>query len=125
MAFERFVADGGKTLTDFATFMAIADRNGGGDWWHWPEELHRPDAAGIPAFATAAPDLYFFQLYMQWQADRQLAAAAAAGRDAGVSIGFYRDLAVGTAPDGAEAWANQAAYVRGVSVGAPPDAFSA
>lgn len=125
VAFERFVAGGGKTLTDFATFMAIADRNGGGDWWHWPEELRHPEAAGIPAFATAAPDLYFFQLYMQWQADRQLAAAAAAGREAGVGIGFYRDLAVGTAPDGAEAWANQAAYVRGVSVGAPPDAFSA
>ncbi len=123
--FERFVRDGGGALTGFATFMAIADKSGGGDWWHWPEELRRPDASGVAAFATAAPELFFFQLYMQWLADRQLGVAAQAGREAGLSFGFYRDLAVGTAPDGAEAWANQAAYVRGVSVGAPPDAFSA
>lgn len=123
--FEAFVRAGGQPLADFATFMALSDKAGGGDWWHWPEELRRPEAPGVAAFAAAEPDRFFFQLYMQWLADRQLAAAAAAGREAGLSFGFYRDLAVGTAPDGAEAWANQGAYVRGVSVGAPPDAFSA
>ena len=33
----------------------------------------------------------------------------------------YRDLAVGTAPDGAEAWSAQDSLMHGVSVGAPPD----
>ena len=123
--FERFVTAGGEPLSRFATFMAIMELNGGGDWWHWPTELKTPDAPGVAAFTTAAPERYYFQLYMQWIADRQLAAAAEAGRQAGLDYGFYRDLAVGTAPDGAEAWANQGVYVRGVSVGAPPDFFSA
>ena len=48
---------------------------------------------------------------------------ATRGRAASRS-GFFRDLAVGAAPDGAEAWANPAAFARGVSIGAPPDPFS-
>ncbi|MBN8909759.1 MAG: 4-alpha-glucanotransferase [Rhodospirillales bacterium] len=49
---------------------------------------------------------------------------AAAARESGLSLGFYRDLAVGAAPDGAEAWSRQDALLTGVSVGAPPDPFS-
>ena len=43
----------------------------------------------------------------------------------GLEIGFYRDLAVGAAPDGAESWAHAAILARGVTIGAPPDPFSA
>ena len=63
-----------------------------------------------------------FHIWLQWLADRQLAAAA---EGAGLAIGLYRDLAVGTAPDGAEAWAGARQLAAGVSVGAPPDPFSA
>jgi glycogen operon protein len=122
--FEAFVAAGGTALSQFAHFGALSEQRRGEDWWHWPEELRHPDRiAGATDPATARG--VFFQLYLQWLADRQFAAAAEAGRAAGLTYGFYRDLAVGTAPDGAEAWANQAVYARGVSVGAPPDAFSA
>ena len=38
-----------------------------------------------------------------------------------LTLGFYRDLAVGCAPDGAEAWAEPELFMRGVSIGAPPD----
>ena len=123
-AFEAFVVAGGTSLARFAHFTAISDQRGGEDWWHWPEEMRRPETMA-PIADPALTRLFFFQLYLQWLADKQLCAAAAAGRDAGLTYGFYRDLAVGTAPDGAEAWANQDVYARGVSVGAPPDAFSA
>ncbi|MBL8589819.1 MAG: 4-alpha-glucanotransferase, partial [Methylobacteriaceae bacterium] len=46
-------------------------------------------------------------------------------RDAGLWLGFYRDLAVGAAPDGAEVWATQDRLIAGASIGAPPDPFSA
>jgi 4-alpha-glucanotransferase len=62
-----------------------------------------------------------FQCYLQWQADLQLGAAAAAAREAGMSVGLYRDLAVGAADDGAETWAAGDLIARGASVGAPPD----
>ena len=47
-----------------------------------------------------------FALYLQWLADRQFDAAARAARASGLAFGFFRDLAVGAAPDGAEVWAN-------------------
>ncbi len=53
------------------------------------------------------------------------AAAAERARAAGLEIGLYRDLAVGSAPDGAESWSRAAELGIGASVGAPPDPFSA
>src|SRR5262249_50873241 len=38
--------------------------------------------------------------------------------------GFLRDLAVGPAPDGAETWAGRGLFAPGMTIGAPPDAFS-
>ena len=39
--------------------------------------------------------------------------------------GLYLDLAVGTHPAGAETWADAEMFASGISLGAPPDAFSA
>ena len=41
-----------------------------------------------------------------------------------MTIGLYADLAVSIARGGSEAWANQAAYAIGASVGAPPDEYN-
>src|SRR5205814_6216586 len=54
----------------------------------------------------------------------QLGAAAAAGSEAGLTLGFYRDLAVGVDPHGAEAWADQELIAPGAAIGAPPDPLS-
>src|SRR5271157_2518413 len=48
----------------------------------------------------------------------------AEGRKSGLWLGFYRDLAVGAAPDGAECWANADQLMKACSVGAPPDPFA-
>src|SRR6185295_18273855 len=66
-----------------------------------------------------------FRLWLQWIADRQLAAAASRARSAGLAHGFYGDLAIGTAPDGGEIWAAPERFATGVSLGAPPDPFAA
>ncbi len=124
-AFDSFVRAGGTALANFAVFAAVSDERDGQPWRAWPADLARPESSGVTAFAKAMAEQVDFQLYLQWLADQQLGAAAKAGRDAGLTLGFYRDLAVGTAPDGAEAWANQGVYAQGISVGAPPDAFSA
>jgi glycogen operon protein len=71
---------------------------------------------------VAHADRVRFHQYLQWLCERQLAAAAARAHK--LSLGFCRDLAVGAAPDGAEAWANAQLLAEGVSIGAPPDQFS-
>ncbi|MDH5264425.1 MAG: 4-alpha-glucanotransferase, partial [Betaproteobacteria bacterium] len=116
-----FVAEGGERLRRFAAFEAIAASRPAVPWQRWPDGLRRPDDPGVARFAARHAREVDFAMYLQWLADGQLAQAAASARAGGLGIGFYRDLAVGTAPDGAEAWATQAALARGVSIGAPPD----
>jgi glycogen debranching enzyme GlgX len=111
-------------LRQFATFQAITESLGTSDWRNWPTELRHPDSPGTTQFASQHEQAVQFHAWMQILADQQLAQAAASSRRDGLSLGFYRDLAVGAAPDGAEAWAAQDTLMHGVSVGAPPDTFS-
>jgi glycogen operon protein len=112
-------------LLRFATFEAISDVLGTSDWRNWPTGLRHPDDPGVLAFAAQHRQTVEFHVFLQRLADQQLASAAASASRDGLSLGFYRDLAVGAAPDGAEAWSAQDTLMRGVSVGAPPDPFSA
>jgi glycogen operon protein len=123
--YAHFVAQGGKALADFALFQAIARAAGTTDRARWPAGLSSVADSGVAAARRAHAREVRFALFEQWLADRQLARAADRGRSAGLAIGLYRDLAVGSAPDGAETWTAPADFVSGVMVGAPPDPFSA
>jgi 4-alpha-glucanotransferase len=122
-AFDAFRASEGRTLQDWATWCAIAEIHGP-DWRTWPGEL----AAGPPAADLTASPLTArsagFHAWVQWLAAEQAANAHAVARRAGMSIGIVADLAVGSHPGGADAWARQDVIVSGVSVGAPPDEFN-
>jgi 4-alpha-glucanotransferase len=128
-AFQAFCRDGGADLERFAIFAALdeffrAGRQGHFPWHDWPAAYRDPGAAEVAAFAAAHPDRIAFHRYLQWEADRQLARAAEACREGGMTIGLYRDLAVGIDAAGAEAWGDQTAFAQGISTGAPPDPFN-
>jgi glycogen operon protein len=120
--FSGFIAAGGDDLAHFAAFEAISAQQRGKPWQQWPQALRDAEPAAIASFAAGhRADIRFVQ-FQQWLCERALADAAAA---TGLALGLYRDLAVGSAPDGAEAWACQHRLARGVSIGAPPDPFAA
>ena len=123
-ALDAFIAAGGEALRLFATFEAIAWDQGHTQWDRWPPALRHPGNAGVTDFTASHRREIRFACFLQFLADRQFAAAASAASRAGLALGFYRDLAVGMAPDGAEAWARQDLLLSGVSIGAPPDPFS-
>jgi 4-alpha-glucanotransferase len=61
-----------------------------------------------------------YHLYCQWQMDRQLASLSGDGR-----AGLMLDLPLGVHPDGFDVKRWPGLFARGVSTGAPPDAFFA
>ncbi|MEA4836453.1 MAG: 4-alpha-glucanotransferase [Anaeromusa sp.] len=124
--FQNFVARGGRAAERLATFDALQEHVLATDpalgyWRDWPKNFQDPDGPVVAEFARSYRSRIDFFLYLQWLAETQLAAAQTACREAGMPVGLYRDLAVGIASDGSEAWANQAFLCLGVSVGAPPD----
>ncbi len=128
-AFRAFVLQGGDALERLAVFEALQaqfhalDPNVWG-WPAWPQEYRDPDGAAVREFAVRQRAAIDDALYLQWQADAQLATVFERVRELDMDIGLYRDLAVSIDRGGAEAWSNRGAYALAASVGAPPDAFS-
>jgi glycogen debranching enzyme GlgX/4-alpha-glucanotransferase len=123
-AFEDFLERGGASLERFACFEAMSEIRKREAWSSWPGPLRDGEPGALAAFMQKNAGLVRFHLYLQWLADRQFREAAKRGRGGGSWLGFYRDLAVGAAPDGAEVWANADQFLAGTSVGAPPDPFA-
>lgn len=115
--------------------------------WAWLRRLHahglalRPDLqADFARFAAAPPpevaayvaftagddeDAAQLHLFGQWLARTAWAQCQRQARGAGLGIGLVADLAVGFDPSGSEAAASPSAVLRGLELGAPPDAFNA
>ena len=121
-AFDAFVASRGASLERLTTFQALEERLGPPSTWSTAYSPP-PNPAAIDLTERLRDRRRFFA-YLQFEADRQLAIAAAAARDGGMAIGLYGDLAVGAAPDGAEVWGAPDDFARGCRFGAPPDPFS-
>lgn len=127
-AFEAACAGGGEALRDFALFEAISSRmmaDGLHAGWHsWPQGFRSRDGEGVARFEEDAADEVLFHLWLQYEAEEQLADAQARAKGAGMRVGLYLDLAVGVAPDGAETWSDPALTVGIARVGSPPDMFN-
>lgn len=126
-AFMRFVEEGGAALDDYATFCALAEHVRAttgirGGWAAWPAQYRDRRGDAVLAFVREHGERIAFHRYLQWLADVQLALSADTCRD--LAVGLYRDLAVGTAADGSDSWSAPETFVRGVSIGAPPDAVN-
>ena len=123
-AFHQFAAERGQALRRFAIFQALSCAHAAPSWMAWPAEYHDPDGDAVHGFAELHPREIAYHEFLQWEADAQLRDCANAARDAGMKIGLYLDLAVGTAPESAEAWSEQTNIIRGFHIGAPPDAWN-
>lgn len=123
-AYRDYLAEQGTALEDHATWCALAEVHGP-DWHRWPEELRDPRSAATDRARTELMDRVDFHSRLTWLTDTQLTAAQHTARQAGMPVGIVHDLAVGVHPGGADAWAQRYHFARGMSVGAPPDAFNA
>jgi 4-alpha-glucanotransferase len=119
--FEQFRNERGALLSHFACFEALRHRLTG-PWWEWPAEWRQPEEAKCAELRNG-PDRTEIEFveFVQWIADRQLAACKTLAGKRGMKVGLYLDVAVGVQSDGFDAWNEQEAISRHLAVGAPPD----
>ena len=128
-AFAAFRAAQGDVLQCHATFEALHADFYAADpqkwhWRSWGEAYRHPDSPAVLAYARDHADDVALHAFLQFLADRGLAGAQQAARDAGMPIGLISDLAVGTDDGGSHGWSRQAETLLGLAVGAPPDLLS-
>jgi 4-alpha-glucanotransferase len=123
MAYESYVAREDPQLTQFATWMAIAEQEGP-DARSWPAPLRDPRSPEVARRRDELRDRVGYHAWLQFELDRQLGNAAHHAAESGLALGLYQDLAVGSAPSGSDVWANPGLFRQGATVGAPPDMYS-
>jgi 4-alpha-glucanotransferase len=120
---SAFRRERGRALEDWAAWCALAEVHGP-DYRAWPAQLRDPRTAEAEMRGGDLAAQAEFHAWVQWLVASQVAEAQAAARTAGMAIGIIADLAIGSHPGGADAWAGQDVIAHGFSVGAPPDPFN-
>lgn len=123
-AYDEYRRRKGDDLDAHATYEAFAETLSPSgpeepDWRRWPVPYRDRGSDEARELARVSADRVDFHRWLQFELDRQLAAS-----DDGLGLGLFCDLAVGTAPGGAEVWGARAAFADGVALGAPPDDYS-
>ena len=110
-------------LTQFATYMAIAEREGP-DARAWPEALRDAHGEAVVRMREQLAERVDFHRWLQFEIDRQLGSAASYAEQAGLALGMYQDLAVGSSSSGSDLWSHPDLFLQQATVGAPPDMYS-
>jgi 4-alpha-glucanotransferase len=93
----------------------------GRKWREWPAQWREPDDVAITSLDRDHSSELGFHEFLQFLAEGQLSRCREYAKQQKMAVGLYLDLAVGVHPDGFDAWNDQAAYLQGASIGAPPD----
>ncbi len=120
---SRFRARHGRALEDWGAWCALAEVHGP-DYRNWPARLRDPRTAEAEVRGGDLATQAEFHAWVQWLVASLVEACEAAAGAAGMPVGIIADLAIGSHPGGADAWAGQDLIAGGFSVGAPPDPFN-
>jgi len=126
---DQFVSEQREWLDDYALYMALKERAGGGPWWEWGRALMQWKPAAIARAREDLADEIRFWQYVQWLFFRQWELVRDEAHARGIRI--VGDLPIYVASDSADVWGNRELFQLGedgqptVVAGVPPDYFSA
>ena len=127
--YQKFTADNGWWLEDYALFMALKDFFNGQCWYEWPEDIRLRYDYALDYYRR---ELYFdieYQKYLQFKFFQQYGWLKNYANSQGVKI--IGDIPIYVAMDSADTWANPRLFqlddrnMPTAVAGCPPDGFSA
>ncbi|MCC6139638.1 MAG: 4-alpha-glucanotransferase [Nitrospira sp.] len=127
--FQSYIQQEGTPLADYALFQALEEERHASEphavvWADWPEGYRAPASEAVAEFKRRQMERVRFFQYVQWLAAEQLIAVGGQAGAAGMPLGLYHDLALGSDRYGADGWRFQEVLAHQADCGAPPDAFA-
>lgn len=127
--FQQYVRQEGETLAHYALFRVLEEEQRGESsppkvWMDWPESYRDVSSDAVREFKRRHAKKIHAVQYIQWLAHGQLSALVDKAAHAGMPIGLYYDLALGSDRAGADGWRFQPVLAMEADCGAPPDAFA-
>jgi 4-alpha-glucanotransferase len=130
-ALRAFVKREAYWAPDLALYVALREQHSGHGWTTWTPPARDRDpqilARGRSALGGGEPDelgrRVLHHHYLQWLAHEQWDRARSRMRELGVEL--MGDLPFVVGEESADVWSRPGQFLRDVSLGAPPDAFSA
>lgn len=126
----KWRAAASRDLLDHAVFETLQGRMLREDpqawhWRSWAPALQDARSSAIARFAAAEGEAVEIEIFAQWLAERSRAEAQRRAVAAGMRIGLVADLAIGVESAGSQAWSRPDEMMTGLTIGAPPDYYSA
>ncbi|HVJ46614.1 MAG TPA: 4-alpha-glucanotransferase [Luteolibacter sp.] len=122
--FTDFVKENRDWLVPYAAFCLLRDQTGTADFTKWVG-WSKFDRKKVDALAHRSGEHWpeiAFQLWLQYELDRQLSDAVAHLHSKGVAL--KGDLPIGIDRESVDAWSAPHLYHMEAQTGAPPDAFA-
>ncbi len=126
--FQQYVRQEGESLASYALFRVLEEerrreRPSSASWIEWPESYREWSSDAMREFRLRYAKQILAVQYVQWLAHGQLSALVDKASQAGMPIGLYYDLALGSDRAGADGWRFQSVLAMKADCGAPPDAL--
>jgi 4-alpha-glucanotransferase len=118
-----FVERESAWLEDLALYSALRESHGGWGWSTWPDGERDRDPRTLDEMRERHGRRLLEAAYLQWTALEQWDAAHARMRALGVEL--MGDLPFVVCTESADVWAHASQFDLHLSLGAPPDAYSA
>jgi len=122
-ALAAYIARERWWLDDYALYQAIAGLTAHPAWRAWPAALRDRDPVALDEARRRLSREILRHQYAQWMAESQWQTSRASAHAAGVAL--VGDLPFMVAADSADVWVRPGEFRLDVSLGVPPDAFSA
>ena len=127
---RRYAKENADWLDEYALFRALKETHAGAPWKQWEPALRRREPRALKAAAKELADDVRFQVFVQWQFERQWQRVRAYAHERGVLL--IGDVPIFVEHDSADAWSRRDLFQvdRGEGMpraiaGVPPDYFSA
>lgn len=126
--FGVFRAENAEWLDDYALFMALKEKHGGGSWLDWPEPVRKRDEAALAESRQELSDEVLRHAFYQLLFFRQWRELLAYAHERGIQI--IGDIPIFVAEDSSDVWAHPELFYLDdyrrptVVAGVPPDYFS-